>query len=135
MKLDVIIVRLLPIVLYFFIGVSIFLCYKGIDIGDYYYIHSNSVIYSTSLFIISLSNKKYHCIYNRACYIMLFIIPLFNFLDARFSFVPNNMDYIWTVLSIYCLGLLATLYLSIRHFIQVKRIRHAKSKRTAYKTA
>ena len=135
MKLDVIIVRILPIILYLFIGISIVMSYLGIYLDYYYYLHSNSVIYSFALFIISLSNKRYHCVYNRVCYVMLFFIPIFNFLDAKYDFVPHTMLYVGIVFLLYILGLLSTLYLSIIHFIQSRKRIHAKSQTTTDKAA
>ena len=48
-KIDVVIVRFLPFVLYILIGVCTTLIICGKDIGEFYLIHGNSAIYATAM--------------------------------------------------------------------------------------
>ena len=122
--LDVLIVRLLPFALYFILCVNLLCCWFRIDaIIDTYDLHSNSVVYALSLFLISLSNKRYHCIYNRAMYIFLIVLPLFNFLDATFFICVTDLSYMITVSAMFVLTAFVTAFLAIRHFIQISKRR------------
>lgn len=121
--IDVLVVRLVPFLLFVIFGISLLCCWCRIDIIDTYDLHGNIVIYALSLFLISLSNKKYHCIYNRAMYIFLIVLPIFNYLDAKFNLVPVVENYITIVASAFGLTALITAYLAIRHFIQMSKRR------------
>ena len=122
--LDILIVRLLPFTLYFILCVNLLCCWFRIDaIIDTYDLHSNSVIYALSLFLISLSNKRYHCIYNRAMYIFLIVLPIFNFLDATFFICTTDLSYMITVSAMFVLTAIATAFLAIRHFVLMSKRR------------
>lgn len=117
-KADVFIVRFLPFLLFLQVGVTIILANKGI--GDYPFnlLHSNSAIYALALFLISLSNRKYHCSWNRAMYAFLIIIPVFNFLDGLLNLIPEVEIYLLVVHIAYALTAIVTAYLAIRHFVK-----------------
>lgn len=121
-KLDIFLVRFLPFVLYIQIGITIVRACNGIDDYPFNLLHSNSAIYAIVLFLISLSNRKYHCVWNRAMYAFLIFIPIFNFVDATFNLFPEIKTYFIIIYTTYFLTALITAYLAIRHFIQgVKR--------------
>lgn len=118
-KADVFIIRFLPFLLFLQVGVTIVLANKGI--GDYPFnlLHSNSAIYALALFLISLSNRKYHCVWNRAMYAFLIIIPIFNFLDGLLNLIPEIEVYLLIVHIAYASTAIITAYLAIRHFVQM----------------
>lgn len=121
---DVLIVRFLPFVLFAILCVNLICCWFRYEtIIDTYDLHSNSVIYALSLFLISLSNKKYHCVYNRAMYVFLIVLPIFNFIDATFLICATDLSYMITVSVMFGLTALITAYLAIRHFIQASKRR------------
>ena len=121
-NLDVFIVRVLPFVLFIQVGVSILNCWRGGDLSDFYLLHSNSAIYSTSLYFISLSNKKYHCIWNRAMYVLLIVVPTFNYLDAKLFNIETYL-YVCLVTIMYFITAIITAYLAISHFIKVRKLK------------
>ena len=121
--LDVLIVRLLPFILFVITGINIICCSCGIDVGDSYYLHSHSAIYATALFLISLCNKRYHCIWNRAMYVFLILVPIINFLDVKFDFISTNYWGIIFVMFLYISTLLITAYLAIKHFVGISKRR------------
>ena len=121
--LDVLIVRLLPFVLFIILGVNIASCYCGLDVTVSYELHGNSALYALGLFLISLANKRYHCIWNRAMYVFLIFVPTLNFLDATFYFVPSDMVYLGLILGTYLLTIIITAYLAIRHFVLMSKRR------------
>lgn len=123
-KLDILVIRFLPFVLYVWFGVVLLCVGNGVDVSIIYELHGNSAIYALSLFLISLSNRKYHCIWNRAMYVFLISIPLLNFTDALFDFIPTMNAYITIIRVIYILTAIITTYLAIRHFIQMTMKRY-----------
>lgn len=121
--LDVLFVRFLPFVLFIQVGITIIFAWNGVDDYPFNLLHSNSAIYALVLLLISLSNKKYHCVWNRAMYAFLIFIPIFNFLDAIFNLIPDAETYLFVVHTIYGLTALITAYLAIRHFVQMSKRR------------
>lgn len=116
--MDVLVVRFLPFIIYAIVCVQIINCWLGIDYYPFNLLHSNSAIYASALFAISLANKKYHCVYNRAMYIFLIVVPIFNYLDGYFVFFEDVDAYLWVISIASILTALITAYLAIRHFLQ-----------------
>ena len=121
--LDVLIVRFVPFLLYIIIGIQLWRCWLGIDYYPFNLLHSNSAFYSLALFLISLANKRYHCIWNRAMYLFLIATPIFNYLDAKFLIFENVDNYLIVIVTTYFLVLLITAYLAIWHFVQMSKRR------------
>lgn len=121
--LDILLVRFLPFVLFIQVGITIINAFNGIDDYPFNLLHSNSAIYAIVLFLISLSNKKYHCVWNRAMYAFLIFIPIFNFIDAVLNLFPEVETYFIIIYTTYGLTALITAYLAIRHFIQISKRR------------
>ena len=115
-KIDVVIVRFLPFVLYILIGVCTTLIICGKDIGEFYLIHGNSAIYATAMYIISLSNRRYHCKWNRAMYLFLIVVPIINYVDARWCIIPDERVYIIVFNTTYIGVALWTATMAVRHF-------------------
>lgn len=126
--LDVFIVRFLPFILFGLFWGNLYCAENYIDITITYELHGNSIFYSLSLFLISLSNKKYHCVYNRAMYAFLIIVPIINFLDSIFVFFEDFDHYIETMYWFCRCTLIITAFLAIRHFIQTskRRLEHGR---------
>lgn len=114
--LDVFIVRFLPFILFIIFGINVLCCYNGVDITITYNLHGNSALYALALYLISLSNKKYHCEWNRAMYLYLISIPIFNFFDAVFDFVKDVDSYLLILNISYLFTAVITAYLAIKHF-------------------
>ena len=114
---DITIVRLLPFILFIEMGIHSMIVLNGIETPNYKYLHSNSAIYATALYFISLANRHYHCKWNRAMYIFLIVVPIFNYLDAKFSLVPSVELYIWIFHIAYGLTAIITAYMAVKHFI------------------
>lgn len=121
--LDIFIVRFLPFILYIIIGINTLCCYCGVDATLSYELHGNSALYALAFFLVSLANKRYHCVWNRAMYALLILVPLINFLDSVFIIFPSDTAYMATMLSLYIVTALITAYLAIRHFVQISKRR------------
>lgn len=119
--LDVLLVRFTPFISYAIFVIYLLQSYIGADLRDFYFIHCNSAIYATCLFLISLSNKKYHCVYNRVMYIFLIVIPLINYLNAKFNLFPDKETHVLFVVIATILTALITAYLAIKHFVNISK--------------
>ena len=119
--LDILIISLSPFLIFGTFIIYLLYSYNNIDITDAYKLHGNSAIYALSLFLISLANKKYHCVYNRAMYVFLIVIPIINYLNAKFSLFPNKEAHILFIVISTILTALITAYLAIRHFVKATK--------------
>ena len=121
--LDVFIVRFLPFILFLVYGLNVWCACTDREPFLSYELHGNSVLYALSLLLISLANKRYHCIWNRAMYVFLIVVPLFNYIDSVFYIVPTEVAYILTIQISYGITALITAYLAIRHFVTMSKRR------------
>lgn len=119
----ILIIRLLLFFLYVVTGINAICCYCGIDMTLSYELHGNSDIYALSLLLISLANKHYHCVWNRAMYAFLIFVPMVNFVDSAFCVFPTDRAYMLVVVISYILTAIITAHLAIRHFIQMSKRR------------
>lgn len=122
-KWDILIVRFLPFVLYIIFVLNVIYACLGCDPFVSYELHGNSAFYPLGLFLISLANKRYHCIWNRAMYVFLILVPILNYLDSVFVFFEDMEAYLWFVIIFTILTALITSYLAIRHFVQISKRR------------
>jgi hypothetical protein len=121
--LDIFIVRFAPFVLFIVFTINLIGSYCGVDMLLSYELHGNSALYALALFGISLSNKRYHCIWNRAMYLFLIFVPTLNFLDSAFYLLPTEEVYMSVVVISYLTTIITTAFLAIRHFIQMSKRR------------
>lgn len=121
--LDVLVVRFLPFLLYVIVGINTICCFCGVDVTLSYELHGNSALYAIGFFLISLANSRYHCIWNRAMYLFLVLLPIINFVDSAFYIFPTDTSYMLTVVIFYVLTAFITAYLAIRHFVQISKRR------------
>lgn len=122
-KLDIFIVRFLPFVLFIIYGLNVWSAILDKEPFISYELHGNSVLYALSLFAISLANKRYHCVWNRAMYVFLVFVPLFNYIDSVFYIVETEEVYMSIIHISYGLTAIITAFLAIRHFIQMSKRR------------
>lgn len=119
-KIDITVVRLIPIILFLFIAIDLIYCWNGIDFTLFNHLHYNSFIYALALFLISLSNPKYHCVWNRAMYAELMIVPLINFADAKWCIFPDAVLMLAVLSSTWVIAFIVTILLAIRHFVKIR---------------
>lgn len=123
-KVDILIVRLFPIILFVNNAVIIAMAWNGIASPFNRYLLGNSFIYALSLFLISLSNPKYHCIWNRAMYVELMIVPLINFADAKWCIFPDAVSMLAVLTGTWMIAFIVTIILAIRHFIKQRKVKY-----------
>lgn len=127
-KWDVLIIRFLPFILFIIYGMNVWSAILDKEPFMSYELHGNSVLYALSLFVISLANKRYHCVWNRAMYVFLVFVPLFNYIDSIFYIVETEEVYMSIIHISYGLTALTTAFFAIRHFIQASKRRMARGK-------
>ena len=118
---DIIIVRLLPFALFIQMGVCSVIAQNGAYLNDFYNLHGNSAIYASALFFISLANKHYHCNWNRAMYVFLMIVPLFNYVDAKLNLVPTVDVYVKLFHIMYGITAAITAWMAFKHFTKSRK--------------
>ena len=119
-KLDIFVVRFIPIVIFVYIAIVFILAWQGYYNTLNEYILGNSFIYALALFLISLSNPKYHCVWNRAMYAELMIVPLINFADAKWGIFPDAVLMLAVLSSTWVITFIVTIFLAIRHFVKIR---------------
>lgn len=122
-KWDILIVRFLPFVLYIIFVLNVIYACLGYDPFVSYELHGNSAFYPLGLFLISLANKRYHCIWNRAMYVFLIFVPTFNYLESTFVLFEEYESYLWFMVFNAILTAIITAFLAIRHFVQISKRR------------
>ena len=121
-NLDIVVVRFLPFILFAIIGNEIICSFMMIDLSNFHLLHSNSALYSSGLYGISYSNKRFHCKYNRYMLLFLIFTPILNYLDSKFCIFPSELFYLQFVIIAYLATLVVTSYLAVDHFAKaVKR--------------
>ena len=125
-KINVFIVRFLPLMLFTIIGTTILDCWNGIFRYDFSLLHSNSLFYALALFFVSLADSKYHCVWNRAMYIELMVVPLVNYIDAKVGIFPTAEGLLITLSVTWVLTLIATIFLAVRHFVRPRIKKYRK---------
>lgn len=120
---DIFIVRFLPFILYIIFVLNVICVCFGYEPFISYELHGNSAFYALGLFLISLANKRYHCVWNRAMYVFLILIPILNYFDSIYIFFEETESYLWFVIISTTLTALITAFLAIHHFIQMSKRR------------
>lgn len=125
-KIDVFLVRYLPIAMLIYIGLTVIYAWNGISIPCSVYIFSNSFIYSFVLFFVSLADRKYHCVWNRAMYVEMMLVPLIKYADSKFIIFPTAEGLLITLSVTWIATLIATVFLAVRHFFRPRIKRYRK---------
>lgn len=130
-RLDVFLIRFLPLVLFIFLGDILIDSWHGISQYPFNLFHSNSVLYAFVLFFVSLADKKYHCVWNRAMYVELIIFPLINYTDAKIGIFPDTESLLVALTITWFAAVLATVILAVRHFVR-PRIKKYRKRRDGH---
>ena len=122
-SIDVFIVRYVPVVMFLWFGVELFLAYIGRFFPSVSFAFGHNLLYAASLFIISLSNSRYHCSWNRCLYGFLIATPFINYADSKAGIFATTEEYLSFFTLFYLTSLFATLSMSIIHYNNAKRKR------------
>lgn len=125
-KIDVFIVRFLPLILFLILGNVLIDSWRGISQYPFNLFHSNSVLYALALFFISLADNKYHCIWNRAMYVELMVFPLVKYIDAKAGIFPTVESLLITLTVTWFITAILTIFLAVRHFVRPRIKKYRK---------
>lgn len=125
--MDKFIVRATAIVANLYIVVVLIFALNGTDISTYDYLFSTTLLLGLVLTMLSHAQGKYHCKWMRGlCYNCIFT-PLLNFFDSVLNLFNDAMTYIYAVASLVSLSIIYTIYMSVRHFHRVSKIKRQRN--------
>lgn len=124
--MDKFIVRFSAISVNLYISTVLVYAYNGIDISNYDYIFSSSILLGLVLTILSHTQGKYHCKWIRALCYNSTITPTISFIDSQYTLFEDAMVYIYLIATLWSISVLITLFLAIRHFIKVQKLKSNK---------
>ena len=124
--MDKFIVRFSILALNIYIFIVLLFAFNGIDISSYDYIFTNSLLFGVVLTTLVHAQGRYLCKWIRFMCYDLMIIPSINFIDAKYYIFVNAEDCIYLYCSIVSISVLITLFLAIRHFIKVQKLKSNK---------
>lgn len=121
--MDKFIVRFSVLALNMYMIVALAYAMNGIDISEYDYIFTDSLIIGIVLTTLVHVQGRYHCKWIRALCYNLNIVPSINFIDCKYPLFETAEGYIYFVTSIISISIIVTIILAIRHFTKVRRIK------------
>lgn len=126
--MDKFIIRATAILVNAYIPVVMFYSYNGVDISDYDYIFSSSVLLGVILTILSHTQGKYHCKWMRFLCYNSTAVPTIGFIDSRYIMFEDAMEFIYVISALWVITILATLILAINHFRRVRKVKKSRYK-------
>lgn len=120
--MDKFIIRFSIIALNAYILIVLSFALNGIDISEYDFIFTDSLLFGIVLTVLCLSQGRYHCKWIRFLCYNLIICPTVNFLDFKFGLFSDISFYIYFICGIMLIGIFATIVLAILHFRKVRKV-------------
>lgn len=121
--MDKFIVRASIILLNVYIFVVLLFAFNGIDISEYDFFFTDSLLFGIVLTTLVHAQGRYHCKWIRMLCYNLIIIPIINFVDFKYNIFVYAEYIIFSYCSIILLTTIITLFLAIRHFAKVNKIK------------
>lgn len=134
--MDKFIVRLSILVLNAYIIIVLLYAFNGIDISECDYIFTDSVMFGVVLTTLVHTQGRYHCKWIRALCYNLITVPSINYIDYKYNIFGSADILIYTYCSMLLLSIIITIYLAIRHFskvIKLKKIQNENRRRNESK--
>lgn len=134
--MDKFIVRISILALNIYMLIVLLFALNGIDISIYDYLFTNSMLFGVVLTTLVHAQGKYHCKWIRFLCYDLILIPLVNYVDAKYYLFNSIECCIYAYCAISGLSIIITIYLAIRHFskvIKLKKIQNENKRRNESK--
>lgn len=120
-RLEILLVRLAPIVITLYLVFVIIFAYQGESLYEYNYILGHSLYVDFTLLILSYNNKHYHCSYNRALIYNLLAVDILGFLDTKFSIINDAETQLTIICTFLGIASIISIYYAIKHFYKVNK--------------
>lgn len=120
--MDKFIVRFSVLALNVYMIVSLAYAMNGVDISEYDYIFTDSVLIGIVLTTLVHVQGRYHCKWIRALCYNLILVPSINFIDCKYPLFETAEDYVYFVTSVISISIIATIILAINHFRKVRKV-------------
>lgn len=124
--MDKFIVRFSILALNLYILVVLIYAFNGIDISEYDYIFTDSVLFGVLLTTLVHVQGKYHCKWMRALCYNLIVTPSANFIDSKYTLFKDAESYIYFACGLMLFTIIATIILAINHFRKVLKLKDRK---------
>ena len=120
--MDKFIVRFSVLSLNVYMIVALAYAMNGIDISEYDYIFTDSVLIGVVLTTLVHVQGRYHCKWIRALCYNLILVPSINFIDCKYPLFETAEGYVYFVTSVISISIIATIILAINHFRKVRKV-------------
>jgi hypothetical protein len=120
-NLDVFAVRYIPVVAFAIYGVELLCACLGRLVSASFLLFGNNALLAAALFIVSISNSRYHCTWNRCMYAYMIAVPIINHIDAKVGMFHTAGEYLTFFAIFYSISLLATLTMALRHYANARK--------------
>lgn len=121
-RMDKLLVRLLPILLNLYIIAAMTFAWAGIDISVYDYWFSCPILMGILLTVLSHTQGKYHCKWIRAlCYNLIFTSSL-TYIDSVYVLFETAQPYLIMLTASMSVSIITTIVLAINHFRRVRKV-------------
>lgn len=120
--MDKFIVRASAILINAYIPLVLVFAINGIDISVYDYMFSSNIMFGIVLSVLSHAQGKYHCKWIRGLCYNSVAVPSVCYIDASCNLFSDAMIFIYTIATVWCVGVLTTIILAINHFRRVRKV-------------
>lgn len=121
--MDKFIVRFSILILNAYMMIVLIFALNGVDISEYDYIFTDSLMIGLVLTTLVHVQGKYHCKWIRFLCYNLMIVPLFNYFDCKYSIFKSAECYIYSICGILLFAVILTIILAINHFRKVRKLK------------
>nr|DAY73247.1 MAG TPA: hypothetical protein [Caudoviricetes sp.] len=101
---------------------------NGVDISEYDYLFTNSLLFGVLLTILSHTQGKYHCRWARFLCYNLVLVPIVNYIDCKYSIFDTAEEYIYFACGTLMFATISTIILAINHSRRARKVKKSRYK-------
>ena len=116
-NLKILLIRILPFIFFgLWVYTLIFAYYGFAPTSMFYNLFGVSLLPLVALWLISESDKHYHCWYMRLLYLSLILSQIISIIELRFNIIKDVYIVIYILSAIIVVTIIILLYLCFKHF-------------------